>query len=87
MKYNFLESFIHQNLIDFQIGTGFRLSKMLSNPVAPIYGDAENKGYLDDFKIEYWFKKGAGKKLSILFHARNQGLDSNKDQHHILKDK
>jgi len=45
MKYNFLENFFHQNLIDFHIGTGFRFSKMLSNPDSPIYGDAQNKGY------------------------------------------
>ncbi len=37
MKYNFLEKFYHQNLIDFHIGTGFRYSNLLSNPVAPIY--------------------------------------------------
>ncbi|MDC0145445.1 hypothetical protein OAI93_02480 [bacterium] len=45
MKYNLLERFFHQNLIDCHIGTGFRLSKMLSNPKGPIYGDAQNKGY------------------------------------------
>ncbi len=45
MKYNLLERFFHQNLIDCHIGTGFRFSKMLSNPIAPIYGDMQNKGY------------------------------------------
>ena len=45
IKYNLLETFFHQNLIDLHIGTGFRFSKMLSNPDSPIYGDAQNKGY------------------------------------------
>ena len=45
MKYNLLERLFHQNLIDCHIGTGFRFSKMLSNPEAPIYGDFQNKGY------------------------------------------
>jgi len=37
MKYNLLEKFYHQNLIDFHIGSGLRYSNILSNPVAPIY--------------------------------------------------
>ena len=45
MKYNLLERFFHQNLIDCHIGTGFRFSQMLSNPKAPLYGDMQNKGY------------------------------------------
>ena len=45
MKYNFLENLIDQNLIDWSIGTGFRVSKMLSNPKAPIYGDFQGQGY------------------------------------------
>ena len=45
MKYNLLERFFDQNLIDSHIGAGFRFSKMLSNPNAPIYGDTQNKGY------------------------------------------
>ena len=45
MKYNLLEKFFHQNLIDFHIGTGFRFTQMLSNLEAPIYGDFSNKGY------------------------------------------
>ena len=45
LKYNFFERIYHQNIIDIHIGTGFRYSKMLSNPKAPIYGEYENKGY------------------------------------------
>ena len=45
MKYNFLEKFYHQNLIDFHIGSGFRYSNILSNPVAPIYMSNNNENY------------------------------------------
>ena len=45
LKYNFAERIYHQNLLDFHLGTGFRFSKSLSNPVAPIYGENENKGF------------------------------------------
>ena len=47
MKYNLLEKFYHQNLIDFHIGTGFRYSNLLSNPAAPIYitNTNSNKNY------------------------------------------
>ena len=45
LKYNLLENFLHQNLIDFHIGSGFRFSKMLSNPKAPIYHNQQNKSY------------------------------------------
>ena len=37
MKYNLLDRFFHQNLIDCHIGSGFRFSQMLSNPAAPSY--------------------------------------------------
>ena len=42
MKYNLLEKLYHQNLIDFQIGTGFRYSNILSNPAGPIYIENTN---------------------------------------------
>ena len=45
MKYNLLEKFYHQNLIDFHIGSGFRYSNILSNPVGPIYISNNNENY------------------------------------------
>ncbi len=45
MKYNLLERFYHQNLIDFHIGSGLRYSNILSNPVGPIYISNNNSNY------------------------------------------
>jgi len=47
MKYNLLDKFYNQNLIDIHIGTGLRYSSILSNPEAPIYinGTNNNESY------------------------------------------
>ena len=45
MKYNLLDRFYNQNLIDFHIGTGLRYSSVLSNPEAPIYIENSNESY------------------------------------------
>ena len=42
MKYNLLDRFYNQNLMDIHIGTGLRYSSLLSNPKAPIYIDDSN---------------------------------------------
>ena len=51
MKYNLLETFLHQNLIDFHIGSGFRFSKMLSNPESNIYFDLDDSRRNDGYRF------------------------------------